>query len=160
MIPTKLITPPPKPEYKHKKGQKDIIVGLFSDPIGTMGMSVEEEYDLTESDFKEELANFNLTFIRNITPYELKNRSIDIYVFDFGGLMPGCDGLIISQYRGLIEQIEEHPNMLVVLWGGLADVYYEDVLHEMFGEDRNFPNVIVKTKLWDKTFDKIREWME
>lgn len=35
--PHKLITPPEKPKYKHKKGQKDIVVGLFSDPIGTMG---------------------------------------------------------------------------------------------------------------------------
>lgn len=124
-------------------------------------MSKEEEYDFTEKEFKEHLSNFNLTFIRDITPYDLKNRSIDVYVFDFGGLMPGADELIISQYRGLIKQIEEKPNMLVILWGGLADIYYKDILYEIFEEEnKKFPNVIMKHKTYDDIYEKIKVWME
>lgn len=160
MKPKKLISPPKKEEYRHKEGQKDILIGLFSDMMAGGGLTQEQEYDRTEDDFKENLSEFNLTFIRDLFPHNLNNRSVDIYVFDFGGMMPGCDGLIESNYRELIKQIEDHPNMLVVLWGTLDDGWYENEIHKMFGENKDFPNVLFHWKSeYDEIFEKIKEWI-
>ena len=143
---------------------KDVLVGIFVDPIGVMDMTPEEEMDYIEMLFREDIKGFNFEFKRELTPHELSNQSVDVYVFDFGGLLPGCDSLIVSMYRDLLKQIEDHPNTLFFIYGALSPMYYKDELEQMFGEELyegelKFVNVVLKDTDGEWR-GKIAQWLK
>jgi len=136
----------------------NITVGILVDFMGCLDMTPEEEMKYIEDEFTDNLGNYTFTFLRNIRPHDLGNQSLDIYVFDFGGLLPGCDGLLNSMYGSLLTQIEEKPSVLFVLWGALSRPYYEDELSYRFEEEKEFPNVISRFGEED-IFTEIEEWI-
>jgi len=142
------------------------VVGIFVDFMGTIVTTPDEEMDYIESMFRDAIEDFQFAFKRNVPPFELDNSSVDIYVFDFGGLMPGCGGLMASMYRDLVKQIDKRPNTLFILWGALSRPYYQDMIDEMFGEEKTFGNVMFKygapgdAEDKDDIFIDIRSWLK
>jgi len=81
-----------------------------------------------------------------IFPDELNRYEFNIYVFDFGGLMPGADEMIQSQYRGLVRKVYGNEDKLFILWSRYTEEWYEqtltdsDILKEIGKE--NMPELI------------------
>jgi hypothetical protein len=80
-----------------------------------------------------------------VLPHQLKNKPVDLYVFDVGGL--GCqmgsgDSLTFSHVRTLAEMVQERPNTLFVLWSSFTTAWYKEIVSEEFPELANAPNVL------------------
>jgi hypothetical protein len=80
-------------------------VCAFVDWMGTTRQTPEEEY----AEIKQRLCDLlevspeRMLFKTDVFPYQLENESLDMYVIDFGGVMPGCEDTIVSHFRSLIE---------------------------------------------------------
>jgi len=138
---------------------KDVLVGIFVDFMGTFDTTSDQEMDYIEMLFREDIEGFNFKFKRGVHPHQLANQPLDVYVFDFGGLLPGCDDMMSSQYRELLKQIEDHPNTIFLIWGALSPVYYKDELHHRFGEEKDFVNVVFQDR-GSSWREKIAEWLK
>lgn len=138
---------------------KDVLVGIFVDFMATMDSTPAEEMDYIETLFREDIEGFNFEFKRDLPPHELSNQPLDVYVFDFGGLLPGCDAMISSQYEELLKQIEDHSNTIFLIWGALSPVYYKDELEHRFGEEKDFVNVVFQDT-GSEWRDKIAKWLK
>lgn len=77
---------------------KALVVGIFVDFMGTDGMEMEGEMDYIQTMFKDYFPDIEFLFKRNMTPDNLKQTPVDLYVFDWGGVMPGCDSLTEDIY--------------------------------------------------------------
>jgi len=130
-------------------------VCMFVDFMGGGGRTPEDEYGEIEDMFRMMVPG-GLFFERDIQPYDLKNRPCDVYVFDFGGLLPGCDSLIESQYRVLIQAIEDRPNTLFVIWSTFSGRIYKEFVEAEFPEHKNF-NVVIPGFLTDELEDRLKE---
>lgn len=131
-----------------------MIIKLMVDPLGTAHQTQEEEYDELE---KKIIPNWlpgykNLKFDREILPHELKQIPTDLYVFDFGGIMPGCDSMIMSQIRDLIEMAEEKLNTLFVIYSTFSYQWYMDLIADEFPELK-LVNVIAHDRDFEKNFE-------
>jgi len=129
----------------------------YVDFMGTTLHTPEEEYIFMKKaimgflDISEE----NLIFVKNVYPYELRNNPCDLYIFDYGGVMPGCYDTVFSHYRELVRQIQDKPNTLFLIWSAFsARNYYVDAVKEEMREayknsgglgfGHEFPNVIIR----------------
>jgi hypothetical protein len=59
---------------------------------------------------------------------DLKDSDWDIFVMDWGGVLPGCEGLTTSIYERLVELTYEFPNKLFVLWSSFTRRLYLDAV--------------------------------
>jgi len=104
-------------------------IAMLVDFMGSGEKTAEDEYDEIEEKFSDVLGKEN-TFIRQVRPDELSNNPVDVYVFDFGGLLPGVSSLINSYHRELAKQVEDHPNTLFVIWSSFTGNEYNQFLCE------------------------------
>jgi len=143
---------------------KDLVVGIFVDFMGTDGMEMEGEMDYIQTMFKDYFPDIEFLFKRNMTPDNLKQTPVDLYVFDWGGVMPGCDALTEDIYNALVEQIGEKPNTLFVIWSSFSKMYYEDELERVFPneEDKKFHNVVMRGGVdeSDEFWEAIKLWIK
>jgi hypothetical protein len=93
---------------------------------------VQKEYDAIEVEIRELFPNFEINFEREVYPNKLANASFDIYLFDYGGMMPGCGGLISSLFKEFGKQAEDHPNSVFLLYSSFSEQFYEDAMREDF----------------------------
>jgi hypothetical protein len=130
-------------------GEKSVY--LCVDLMGCGDMSQEDEYLEIEKTFTSLFPN-KFVFKQNIFPHALKNDVCDIYVFDFGGIGMGCQDIADSHFRELITQIEDHQNILFVIWSGFTYERYMDFVREESKELSAFHNVtyIDRNELWVK----------
>ena len=135
---------------KHKRHIKII---LCTDPMSSMiyDNDQDKEYDAIEQELKEILPNFKITFVRNIFPHQLANENFDVYLFDFGGMLPGCEDMI--------RQVEDHPNSAFILYSSFSVRWYEDCMADEAKDIVDQPNVILYDYN-DKWIDKITNWLE
>ena len=141
---------------------KDLTVGILVDFMAHGGMTPEEEMDFIEMEVKDFLPGFSINFEREVRPHDLKNKPIDMYVFDFGGLLPGCDGLLSSMYGELLTQIEDRPNVLFLIWSTISKIYLKDEILDRFDDEKVCPNVIYNLGYSERgqMIKGIREWFE
>ena len=143
---------------------KDLVVGIFVDFMGSGDMEMEGEMDHIQAMFEEYFPSIKFLFKRNMTPDSLKQTPIDIYVFDWGGVMPGCDTLTEDIYNALVEQIGEKPNTLFVIWSHFSEMYYKDELERAFPkeEDKKFHNVLFRRGVGDSSefWKAVKLWIE
>ena len=143
---------------------KDLVVGIFVDFMGAMDMSMKDEMDYIQTMFKENFPDIKFLFKRELPPGGLEQTPVDLYVFDWGGVMPGCDDTTHSMYRSLVKQIEEKPNTLFVIWSSFSKRYYEDELAEAFPKekDKKFHNVLFSGGSDERgeSWKAIRLWIE
>jgi len=138
---------------------KEYLVGLFLDPMGTMGMTVDEEVDYIKMMLKGWFPNTKLEYKDGMV-HPSEASTVDIYIIDFGGLLPGCPGLIEPTYRELLKSIQECPNVLFIIWTVMTALYYKDEIEYRFGEEKEFGNVIFKDRGYDKTDMFLKEFKQ
>lgn len=114
------------------------------DEMGTGLSTPEEEYEEIKADLCGwlELDPEKVTFRPRVYPHQLGNESVDIYVMDFGGMLPGCEDGIISHFRSLLEQIKGKPNTLFIIWSRFTQRWYEEVVAE-YAPEFKVPNVAI-----------------
>lgn len=132
---------------------------MLVDFAGSYDKTDDEEYAEIEEMIKLALPqNTNLDFHRNIQPYALDNQSFDVYIFDFGGLLPGCDSLMSSMLNEFSKQVENHPNTLFIIWSSFTGRMYEELLQCEVKDFMGLPhNVIVSNGLNDDVENRLKE---
>lgn len=116
-------------------------------PEGPHKRGVDVDYEDAEDAFREAFPGVDLRFSRGKNWPELKNGSPDYYVFDIGGMDYG--GSSRGNFaRGVIDQVEDHPDTWFVPWSAFTFRYVEGALCDLLGDDcqvngRLPPNVLV-----------------
>lgn len=103
---------------------------LCLDPMSCMlfDNDVEREYDAVQADFNKMFPNTELNFERDVYPHALANACFDIYVFDFGGMLPGSTEGVEANFREFIRQADDHPNAAFVLYSSFSEHWYKDLM--------------------------------
>jgi hypothetical protein len=124
--------------------KKLLSVIICTDMMASFDQTWEEELASMEADLRTNLPMFDFTVKTNLYPHKLlEGEKCDIYVFDFGGMMPGCESMVVNHFRSLCKAIEDKPNTLFVIWSSFSyDVYYKDMLETEFPQLANVPNVV------------------
>lgn len=129
------------------------------DPIGLFDKTPEEEYKEIEKIFKEELNLKELSFQTGVMPHQLKGMSPDIYVIDYGGMSWGADDRVASIFREVVNQVEDKPNVLFVIWSRFSFEWYKTIVEEE-SKELAAPNVIyVPHSIDGEEWDKMRRWL-
>lgn len=143
---------------------KDLVVGIYVDFMGSGDMEMKDEMEYIEMEFKDQFPDIKFLFKREMHPRDLKQTPIDLYVFDWGGVMPGCDRLTEIIYNELVEQIGEKPNTLFVIWSAFSKRFYEDELAHTFPneKDKKFHNVVFSGGINERkgSWKAIRLWIK
>jgi len=94
-------------------------IAVILDYMGSCGKSPEEEFEDLKQRFGNIFAGANPVFYRAGYPAEFGKHGIqpgtDVVLYDFGGMMPGCDDLLSSNARSLIRWCQEHPQSLALV---------------------------------------------
>ena len=93
--------------------------------------STDEEYADIEGYLTELFPDCELTFTREFRIHKfdaISNSDWDVFVVDWGGLLPGCEGLTESLYERLVELTYEYPDKLFILWSSFTKRYYLDAV--------------------------------
>ena len=110
---------------------------------------VDKEYEEIKKEFVERFHGIELEFETQVMPHHLDNKPLDVYVFDYGGMMPGCEDLIKSLFREFIKQAEDHPNTAFVLFSNFSERWYKEMIEADFSQyvENKQHNVIFKVSL-------------
>jgi hypothetical protein len=144
--------------------KKEIVLGIFVDPIGTSQETPEEEMDYFIKKLSEEIPELDIMPKLMLHPGDLAETPVDVFVLDFGGMMPGCDDFVRSIHRNFAEQLLDKPNTLFILNSTLSRVWLEAALEEFIGHtpgqdgDIEFPNLIKWIAGEDESYNKVRAW--
>ncbi|MCE5335228.1 MAG: hypothetical protein LLG06_11655 [Desulfobacteraceae bacterium] len=116
------------------------------DFVGTSEQTPEEEYAEIKRRLCEllDISPANMTYKTEVFPHQLNNESLDLYVIDFGGVLPGCEDTIVSQFGELLNQIENKPSTLFVIWSRFTAWFYEEAIRK-YHPDISAPNVSIWT---------------
>ena len=143
---------------------KDLVMGLYVDFMGTLDMRMKEEMDYIQTMFEEYFPNIKFLFKRELHPEGLKQTPVDLYVLDWGGILPGCDRLTETVYNSLVKQIEEKPNTLFVIWSSFSEYNYKEELAQAFPKekDKKFHNVLFRGGEGDGSefWEAVKLWIE
>lgn len=127
------------------------------DWMGTLDKNQTDEYDDIHIRMIEIIGHENFIYKTNVFPHQMKNDKVDIFIMDFGGVMPGCEDTVQSHYRSLLEAIQEKPNTLFVIYSLFTERWYERTIEKYFPEFIA-PNVVYFSD--DDSIDKIRSWLD
>jgi hypothetical protein len=129
------------------------------DPMTSSLQTQEEEYAEIKEWFCNELRldPNEITFLTDVMPHKLQGMSPDVYVIDYGGMMPGADDLVRHIFRDVIEQIDNKPNTLFVIWSQLSFSWYKELI-EQESPELIAPNVVFA--MADDGWDRIRKWFD
>lgn len=139
-------------------------IGMFVDPMG----NEKSEYQEMESLIAKILPEEKFEFFRDLQPYKAHEKGIDIFLFDFGGLLPGAGGLIDSMIQQLRKMLDELPSCFLVFWTTFtADLikHYPEIIETEAEEFYKLPNVAVSPMIYfhnsnqrRRAIQKIRVW--
>ena len=104
---------------------------MFVDFMASSMGSTEDEYNEIRGYVTEMLPECELSFQDEFFMHkfkEIKDTDWDIFVLDWGGVMPGCEGLTDSIYEHLVSLTYEHPDKLFILWSAFTKRYYLDAV--------------------------------
>lgn len=122
---------------------KKLIVFACVDFMG----DVKEEYIEIEEGIRESFPNHEIEFHAdenaNLLPPNLKDQKYNVYVFDWGGLLPGADDLTRSIYKALLGQVQKYPQRLFIMWSTFTGDWYKEICESEFPEFIA-PNVIFR----------------
>ncbi len=143
-----------------------MIICALVDHMGCLDMTPEDEYKQIKTWMERILETKDFVFKTDVHPWDIKNLPVDVYIIDYGGIMPGCDSMIEGIYRSLIEQIEDKPNTLFVLWSQFTARWYEEMMEGVTPELKGFN--VTKRMDWQtlssesiENFEKkLKSWVE
>jgi hypothetical protein len=127
------------------------------DVMGTSIQTQDEEYAEIKERFCAELQldPGEVTFLTNVMPHNLQNMSTDVYVLDYGGMMPGSEDTTRYIFRETINQIENKPNTLFVIWSSFSFNWYQELI-ERESPELVAPNVVFA--MADNAWNRILKW--
>lgn len=130
----------------------------FSDPIGTITTTFEEEAKEVEQYLKDFIfGKKKFDFVATIDSCKPNETLYDIFIFDFGGIGLGCMDLVSSLSRMILKLIEDRPNTLFVAWTHFTNEYLKDECEQELGQ---FPNLICRDMNNEDIIKKIKEWIK
>lgn len=110
-------------------------IGIIVDPIG-VGVGTEYWTSPEEEvkEIKRHLTNhFGNSYKLNFYDSGLQDlivKQLDIFVVDYGGLLPGATELLGSVMRTIREYSEQHPSCILILWSKTTRERYDECLEE------------------------------
>jgi hypothetical protein len=116
-------------------------VCTFVDFMGCGDLTPEDEY-LEIRKWIENLLGIPVEYETESHPAYLDNKPVDIFIMDFGGMLPGCEDTIRSIYRELVRQVEEKPNTLFILYSAFTEQWYKEVMQMVSPDLRDAHNVV------------------
>jgi len=114
----------------------------FVDPWGAMGKDADEEYEQIKLDLQK-ILQCEIELEKDIPPHALDNRSFAAYVFDYGGMLPGCGDLINSFYRCIHDAVIDHPNSLFIIWSSYTGREYKNYIKYELEKEADAPNLVI-----------------
>ena len=111
--------------------KKSINILMLVDFMASSFGSTEDEYKEIEGYMTELFPDCELTFQREFYMHkfrEIDESAWDIFVMDWGGIMPGAQGLTDSIYKNLVELTYEYPSKLFLLWSTFTRRLYIDAV--------------------------------
>lgn len=149
--------------------KKGILVGIIVDYMGSGiligGRTPEDEVREIKTYFKAFFGKeFQLNFVTSKDISELLSKPLDVFVIDYGGVLPGCSELVYSIMREVNRYAEEHPSSLVVLWTQCTEEYFREEIgyseEGVLGKSINpCLNIVVMKSPVDVAWEKIRKWL-
>jgi hypothetical protein len=133
--------------------QKKLHIVMLVDFMATMFGATEEEYEDIRGYMNELFPDCALTFEEEVHVQDLRDRpegDWDIYVFDWGGLLPGAEDLTRSIYKTLLYLTRSRGSKLFILWSAFTDQYYKEAIEDEFPEFIA-PNVVCRQ---DERYEK------
>lgn len=139
------------------KDGKIISVHALVDPMGAGDMTQDDEYADIQKQISLALNNSNVKLKGNVFPYDIGR--CDMYVFDYGGMLPGCDDMIDSLFRELLKAIVDRGDTLFVIYSTFTGEMYKNFMRAERPELDGVGNVLfwTGTEADDK---KLKEWFE
>jgi len=139
---------------------RTIRVGIVVDFMGWSEQTPEEERDeiieLLQATTLEG-ANVKLVAYANWV-HGVTGTPMDLFVLDYGGVLPGADDMVRSQIRTAIKWAEDHPGKLLYLYTDFTRNWYEREYDETFGGHENIVYRFRNDHLEDEVEAKIRQW--
>jgi len=139
--------------------KKNLTVYAYVDPTSAAAYSYSTENEYAE--MKRTLEDALCCAIEmktDIPPHDLKNRSPDIYVIDYGGIGAlGASMLSECVFSEFAEAVEEHPNTLFIVWSSFSEGFYRAAIANELGKTSAQPNVILRSSD-DNWRSKARAW--
>jgi hypothetical protein len=83
---------------------------------------------------------------------------IDLFVIDYGGMMPGCADMVSSQIRFVCQWADNHPSKLALLLTMYTAEIYFDEFDEQFGQCKNIVARYCDPYSGDR--DKVSAWLK
>jgi sugar/nucleoside kinase (ribokinase family) len=129
---------------------------VVNDFMGSSIASTEEEVVGILGELEENGIPVELKSHFDYFPEDLEIKPADIFVLDFGGLLPGADSLIVDAVRSAAEWAENHPGKLLVLWSSFTTQWYMNEAKHLFPE---LTNIVCRSFENELTFiDEIKRW--
>jgi hypothetical protein len=120
---------------------RDLKVIGCVDFMGTSMGGPEEEYKQMQETLSYVFPDVNVIFSTVVNPAKLVGKEYDMFILDFGGLMPGCDGLIEYTHRDTIRQIVAFPKRLFIMYSSFTYRDFKAMVEDEFPQLITF-NVI------------------
>ncbi len=122
----------------------------------------DDEYTEIECLIKD-ILECEISFERGVYPHELSNKKVDIYVIDYGGVLPGCESMIASHFRELVNQVENKQNTLFIIWTTMTLNWYMEIIKKDNPELQH-PNVIFREERYFTDIDywikQVKKWFK
>lgn len=115
-------------------------VSALVDIMGTSMATPEQEYEAIRRDIEENLS-CKVVMRTDVQPHNL--GKCDLYVFDFGGMMPGCGDLTDSLHRELLNKIQEMPSVVFWILSTFTALTHKEVAKQEYPELVDCPYVVV-----------------
>jgi hypothetical protein len=136
---------------------RKIKTAIIVDFMGGGAQTPEDEIEDHKKRFGEAVLPDKLVVHTPVSAHDIEDGT-ELVIFDFGGLMPGADSLVISQCRAIIRWAEEHPNGLVVVVSRMTFTNYLQYELQDKGLD-SLPNLILDdAPLSDEEYTPVPEW--
>jgi len=93
--------------------------------------STDDEYNEISGYMTELFPECELTFQKEFHMHnfnDIERAAWDVFVMDWGGVMPGCQDLTYSIYEHLVELTYKYPDKLFILWSTFTKRFYLDAV--------------------------------
>lgn len=148
------------------KKKKKLLVGIFVDFMGAGDETPEDEIKYIKDQVKDWLGDkYNFMFVSSLNLCELISKNLDLFIVDYGGVLPGAGELVGSMMRGINDYAVEHPSCLLVLWTTFTTNEYKNEMgyteENVIGNSIEGFNILIKDEihikeLWKEIKERLK----
>jgi hypothetical protein len=124
---------------------KKLIIFAAVDFMGDTEVEYQEIEERMRELFPDHAISYRHDEESELMPQNLEDEDTiyNVYVFDWGGLLPGANDLTQSIYHSLLANIMKYPQRLFIMWSAFTESYYKDACTREFPQFIA-PNVIFR----------------